>query len=281
MNGNGIFLVIGATGQQGGSVVCSLLNRGMQVRTLVRDSRSDAAIGLAEKGVELVVGDLCDKASLVTAMNGVSGVFAMTHFIEGPEVEVIQGKTMADAASEAGVPHLVFSSVACADAGTGIPHFESKWAIEQYIEQLGLPATVFRPAWFMDNFYTYFAPADNGTVIMPLPGDCPLDLVAVQDIGEMVVEAFVDPERYLGVSLDLVSETLTVSEAVEILSKQRGVALQHVEVPVDEVISMLGESVATMFRWQSEGGHPLNLAELKEQYPFKLISFKELVAQRG
>lgn len=281
MSKQDVFLVLGATGQQGGAVVNSLLNRGMQVRALVRDSQSDAARTLAEKGAELAVGDLCDKASLISAMGGVSGVFAMTHFIEGPEVEMRQGKTVADAANELGVPHLVFSSVACADAGTGIPHFESKWAVEQYIEQLGLPATVFRPAWFMDNFYTYFAPADNGSVVMPLPGGCSLDLVAVQDIGEMVAEALINPESYIGVSLDLASESLTLKEAIEILSKQREVVLQHVEVPVDDVIPMLGESVAAMFRWQSEGGHPLNITELKKQYPFKLVSFEEFVAQRG
>lgn len=281
MSKQSVFLVLGATGQQGGAVVNSLLSRGMKVRALVRDSQSDAAKVLAEKGAELAVGDLCNKASLISAMDGVSGVFAMTHFIEGPEVEMRQGKTVADAANESGVQHLVFSSVACADAGTGIPHFESKWAVEQYIEQLGLPATVFRPAWFMDNFYTYFAPADNGTVIMPLPGSCSLDLVAVQDIGEMVAEALINPESYIGVSLDLASDTLTLKEAIEILSKRRGVVLQHVEVPVDDIISMLGESVAAMFRWQGEGGHPLNITELKKQYPFKLVSFEEFVAQRG
>ena len=275
------FLVVGATGQQGGAVVRSLLKRGAAVRALTRDSQSEASQALAASGVELVTGDLCDQPSLVRAMEGVAGVFAMTHFIEGPEVERRQGLTTAAAAKQAGVDHLVYSSVAGAHLGTGIPHFESKWAVEQYIEHLGLAATVFRPAWFMDNFYTYFAPADNGTVTMPLPGDCPLDLIAVQDIGEMVAEALVKPERYIGVSLDLVSERLTVNEAIALLSKQRGVVLQHIEVSVDDVIAMLGESVAAMFRWQAEGGHPLNIAELREQYPFKLTSFEELVAKRG
>lgn len=89
-----LFLVTGVTGQQGAAVARSLLKKGMGVRGLSRDIHSEKAQMLAALGAELVNGDLCDKSSLVQAMNGIDGVFAMTDFLQGNEVEIQQGKTM-------------------------------------------------------------------------------------------------------------------------------------------------------------------------------------------
>jgi uncharacterized protein YbjT (DUF2867 family) len=61
------------------------------------------------------------------------------------EEEVRQGVMLADAAKQAGVSHYVYTSVGSAHRHTGIPHFESKWKVEQHIETVGLPATILRP----------------------------------------------------------------------------------------------------------------------------------------
>ena len=74
---------------------------------------------------------------------------------EGAAREVQEGKNMADAALDAGVEHLVFSSVGGAERKSGIPHFETKWEIENHIRKLGLPATMIRPVGFMENYYIY------------------------------------------------------------------------------------------------------------------------------
>ena len=63
-----------------------------------------------------------------------------------------KGKLLASAAADAGVRHFVYTSAGGADRQSGIPHFESKWRVEQHIRSLGLPATILRPAAFMDNF---------------------------------------------------------------------------------------------------------------------------------
>ncbi len=69
-----------------------------------------------------------------------------------PGGEINQGKTLADAAKAAGVEHFLYSSAAGADRHTGISEQESKWAIEQYIRALDLPATILRPTFFIDIF---------------------------------------------------------------------------------------------------------------------------------
>ena len=109
-------LVGGATGQQGGAVARLLLDKGHRVVALTRRPDSEAAVHLRQAGAEVVVGTFDDRSSLERTMRGVDAVYTMsTSFETGTEAEVRQGIAVADAASSAGVVHLVFSSVGSAD----------------------------------------------------------------------------------------------------------------------------------------------------------------------
>lgn len=133
-NSNQTILVIGATGNQGGAVAQHLLQHGnFTVRAFVRDPNKLAVQALKQAGAELVAGDLNDRASLDRALQGASGVFSVQTFQDGSDTEIHQGKTVLDAASSAGSQHFVYSSVGSAERNTGIPHFDSKLQIEEYI----------------------------------------------------------------------------------------------------------------------------------------------------
>ena len=137
---------------------------GQDVRILTRSPTKAAA--LKGRGAEIVTGNFMNSMVLERALVGVDGVFAMTTFLEcGIDMEVEQGKTLAQAAKNANVAHYVYTSVGGAERNTGIPHFETKWKVEQYIERLNLPATIFRPVFFMENFRTYFAPTAMGSLL--------------------------------------------------------------------------------------------------------------------
>ena len=137
-----VILVSGATGQQGGTTARNLLERGFAVRALTRDTEKAAARELADLGAEVVSGDLEDRASVDSVLDGVYGVFSVQQFMEtGVEGEVRQGALLADAAKAAGVEHLVYSSVGSAHRETGIPHFESKWQVEEHVRASGVPCT--------------------------------------------------------------------------------------------------------------------------------------------
>ncbi|SUA45072.1 SDR family NAD(P)-dependent oxidoreductase [Nocardia africana] len=156
-------LVTGATGGQGGAVARSLLARGYAVRALVRDPRKPRAATLTALGADVVVGDLDDPHSVRAAARGVSGIFSVQPADPTdprPETEVRQGKNVADAAAAEGIDHLIYSSVA-ARRGSGVAHFETKADIEAYIDALGVPATVLRPVFFMEN-WRYLLPAAVG-----------------------------------------------------------------------------------------------------------------------
>jgi uncharacterized protein YbjT (DUF2867 family) len=144
-------LVIGATGSQGGAVLRHLREKGFTVRAFTRDPAKAAARTLVGPGIEVVRGDLDDRASVRRALDGVQGVYSVqsSGVEQGVENEVRQGILLADEAKGNDVRHFIYSSVASADRNTRIPHFDSKYKIEEHIRGTGMRYTisVLRPLW--------------------------------------------------------------------------------------------------------------------------------------
>src|SRR4051812_21317853 len=139
MSNGRTILVLGATGRQGGATARALVARGFSVRVLTRDADRPAARTLVGLGAAVVKGDLDDAPSVRRAMEGVHGVFSVQtpYGPGGSERELQQGIAVVDATKDAGVEHLVYSSVGGAERNTGIPHFESKYRIEQHVRAAG------------------------------------------------------------------------------------------------------------------------------------------------
>src|SRR5258708_6084747 len=163
---NKIILITGATGKQGGAVVRHALERGFAVRALTRHTDRPAAQALKAIGVDVVRGDMDDAASLAQALRGVYGVFCVQNFWEkgvGYAGEARQAHALIQAAQAAHIYHLVYSSIAGCDNARGIEHFESKWATEKLLGAVGVPHTILRTVFFMENFI------DRQTGAMMLP----------------------------------------------------------------------------------------------------------------
>lgn len=138
-------LVTGATGTQGGALVAHLLSsKKLAVRALTRSPESPPAKALAKSGIELAQGSFSDAASLEKALGGVSGAFLATK-------ETAQGKAFIDAAKKVALPFLVFVSIEGADRNTGIPDFETRFEIEEYMRASGIPHTIIRPVAYLEN----------------------------------------------------------------------------------------------------------------------------------
>lgn len=270
-------LVTGSTGQQGNAVARSLLRQGQKVRVLTR--HPDKAAALAKAGAEVVKGDLTSQADLQKALVGVRGVFAMsTPFEAGMDAEVKQGTMLADAAKQAGVTHYVYTSVGSADRNTGIPHFETKWKVEQHIRRISLPATILRPVFFMENFSTYFPPSKEGILEMPMRPTTKLQMIAVKDIGEFGAAAFLSPTRFLGQAIDLAGDELTIPQVAAHLSRTRGRQIQFRQIPDDQVEKLMGQDLALMFRWFQEVGYSVDIPALEKRYGIPLTKFADLIA---
>jgi uncharacterized protein YbjT (DUF2867 family) len=273
-------LVTGATGKQGGAVAHCLLRRGAAVRILTRNRAKGTEWGKA--GAEIAVGDLTDRASLDAALRGVKGVFLVTTpFERGMEDEVRQGRTMADAAKAAGAEHLVYTSVGSADRKTGIPHFETKWAVEQHLRKIRIPSTILRPVFFMENFASpWMLPAiQQGTLVFPLPPDRKLQMIALQDIGAFGAAAFLRPKEFIGEVIELAGDALTLPEALEILSRTMGKPIRYAQLPDDQLESALGHDFAVMFRWFIRTGYSADIPALRTRWGIPLTRFQEVIAK--
>jgi uncharacterized protein YbjT (DUF2867 family) len=225
-------LVIGATGRQGGAAITHLMADGWRLRALAHHADSPAATALAHAGVEVVPGDLLDRTSLARAVEGVYGVFSMQSLREGSAVEEEQGKNVADMALAAGVEHFVYDSVAGADAEAGPPWVVSKHRIEAYIRKLGLPATIWRPVTFMEN---YERQRDNilaGHLTSPMWPETMSYMIAVDDIGRFVALAFSEPERFIGTSMAIGGDSMTLEQVAEVFATVLGtpVEFQHADM---------------------------------------------------
>ncbi|MFN8488304.1 MAG: NmrA/HSCARG family protein [Caldilineaceae bacterium] len=268
MSQSKLVLVTGATGNQGGSVVDALLRRGHQVRALTRKADSPAANQLRQQGVELAVGDFTNRDSLVRAARGVDALYAMGTPFGGIEQEVEQGKAIADAAKAAGVTHLVYSSVDSADRATGIPHFDSKYKVEQYIQASGMPYTIVAPAYFMDNLLQpwLLAGVRQGTLAMALPAHRSLQQIAVADIGEFVASVIDRGHSVFGRRYNIAGDDLNGQEAAAILSRVTGRTIHYQGFP-PEVLRKQSEEMALMFEWFDKVGYASDIAGLRRDFP--------------
>jgi uncharacterized protein YbjT (DUF2867 family) len=270
MNSDKLIAVAGATGQQGGATTRHLLERGFRVRALTRDPGSDSAKQLQALGAETAAADLADPATLGPALEGAHGVFSVQNFWlpdVGYEGEIAQGKNLADAAKAAGVKHFVYTSVGGAERESGVPHFDSKWIIEQYIASLGLPATILRPVAFMENNLYQRDAILAGT--FPTGGIAPgktLQIVAVDDIGAFAAIAFAKPEEFIGQAIELAGDDLTEEQMAEAFSRVTGRTVTLNRTPPEGAPEPDAEMVK-MITWFNEHGYKADIPALRKTYP--------------
>jgi len=149
--------------------------------------------------------------------------------------------------------------------------------VEQHIRQIGLPATVLRPVWFMENFTTFSKPSAEGILMMPMRADKKLAMVALRDIGEFGAAAFMRPNDFLGQAIDLAGDELTMPDVAAHLSKVTGRSIQFQGLPLEQAEAAMGHDLATMFRWFNEVGYQINVAALKQTFGIPLTTFAEWI----
>jgi uncharacterized protein YbjT (DUF2867 family) len=264
-----LVLVTGATGKQGGACVEALLTRGHQVRALTRNSASPAANRLRERGVEITVCDFSDRDSLMRAARGADAVYAMsTPYEQGAEKETAQGITITDAARAARVGHFVYSSVASANRGTGIGHFDGKYTVEKHLQASGVPYTIVAPVFFMENLLQPWTLPSlrQGKLTMALPASRPLQQITVADIGAFVAAVVERSDIVFGRRFDIAGDELTGDQAAAILSKVTGREIRYEGFP-PEVLRAQSEDMARMFGWFDSTGYAADIKNLRRDFP--------------
>jgi len=213
-------LVTGATGMIGSQVVALLAGNGADVRAFARSPEK----AFFPPGVTVVKGDLMDVDSVRAALAGVRTLFLLNAVT--PD-ELTQALIALNFARAAGVERIVYFSVIHSDRYVDVPHFAGKYAAERMIRKTGLPATVLRPAYFMENDQG-LKDAIAGAGIYPMPiGGKGLAMVAARDIAEIAALELIRRDRSAAPlpqeSIDVVGpDVLTGASVAAIWSEAMG-----------------------------------------------------------
>ena len=277
-------LITGATGNQGGATIDALLRSPTpwRIKAFVRDPASPKTAALVARGVEPVQGDLNDAASVRAALAGVHGVLSVQTPMgpDGALGEERQGKALASLAAEAGIRHLVYCSAGGAERDSGVPHFESKRAIERHMSSLGLAATVLRPVAFMENFGTFaFRTVMLSMMRTHLRPEQPMQIVSARDVGWFAAQAFERPDTYVGREIEIGGDAVTYREAAVTLRRAgMGPALSF-RLP-GPLLRRMPEDFRLMFAWIARAGFRSDVPELRRAYP-GLLTLQAWVASAG
>jgi uncharacterized protein YbjT (DUF2867 family) len=175
----------------------------------------------------------------------------MTTFTEdagGTEGETRRGRTVADSAARAGVPHVVYSSVGGAERHSGVPHFESKRRVEEALADV-VSASFVRPTFFMENLAGALKADDSAEFVFrfPMPADVPIQMVAVADIGKVAAAVMLDPSVLPTGTIEIAGDELTGTEIAAAIGRRLGKPARFESLP----LSVLGAEPdrRAMFEW--------------------------------
>ncbi|WP_331748333.1 NAD(P)H-binding protein [Streptomyces sp. NBC_00648] len=171
-------LVTGGTGTLGNHVVPLLRKAGRTVRVLSRNPRQSSDSGVEYVGCDLMAGEGIDAA--------VDGVETVLHLAGGPKGDDVATRNLVDAASRAGVKHIVYISVIGADT-VPLGYFQAKLGAERAIEESGIPWTTLRAAQFHDLVLT-MAEKMAKMPVVPVPGGIRFQPVDSREVAARLVE---------------------------------------------------------------------------------------------
>jgi uncharacterized protein YbjT (DUF2867 family) len=277
-------LVAGATGNQGGAVIDALARdpQRFHIGALTRNPQDRKARALSARGIEVFAGDMADAGTLKAALAGAHGVFSVQNSMTaGLNKEILQGVILADAAQAAGVKHLVYTSAGGADRESGVPHFETKWRIEQHLRAIGLPATILRPVSFMEGFG---APGIQRAVGLGIFGSAvppgkSLQMIAVPDIGIFARLAWENPGRYIGAELELAGDELTIAQIPATIWRATGKRIVP-RIPIPATLTRRMGDPGKMITWIADDGYHANISALRALHP-GLLRFEDWLRQHN
>ncbi|KAF9074510.1 hypothetical protein BDP27DRAFT_1317230 [Rhodocollybia butyracea] len=277
------FLIVGATGTQGSSVIAALLATAppsgpLQILALTRNTSSSKAKALAasDPRIKLVQGDPnVPEAIFKAGGTRIDAVFCVT--VHGPPgAEEAQAKGLIDASLTHGVKHFVFTS---ADRGgavlsdtnpTPVPHIATKHRIEVYLKEKTLNSemswTILRPVTFMDNLTPDFA-GKGFAAMWNQVGKKPIQLVAANDIGMFAAKAMLNPEKYSRKAIGIAGDELNFEQACRVFKEVMGVEMPTTFCAVGSVLKLAMKDIGSMFKWFEKDGYAVDIAAAKKEYP--------------
>ena len=273
-----IIAVMGATGAQGGGLVRAIQADGagpFRARAITRDAGAEKAKALGKAGAEVVAANADDVESLTKAFAGAHGVYCVTFFWEhfSPEKEAAHVQNMARAAKEAGVAHVVWSTLEDSRkfiplrddrmptlmGQYKVPHFDAKGESDHFFTDEGVPTTFLLTSFYWENMIFFGMGPKKGpdgklAITFPL-GDKKFPQIAVEDIGKCAYGIFKKGREYLGKTVGIAGEHLTGAEMAAALTRALGREVRYNDV-LPEAYRKFGfpgaEDLGNMFQFNRD-----------------------------
>ncbi|PWY67124.1 NmrA family transcriptional regulator [Aspergillus sclerotioniger CBS 115572] len=301
-----IVTVFGATGHQGGCVIRTILNdldlsKEFKIRGVTRDASKPEAQALAKQGIGITTADMNSKDSLRQALQNSHSVFLVTTpawGTAGSDAELVHGKNVVDVAKEAGVEHLIFSSLLHVTGTTAgrlkhVPHFDQKAEVERYIRSLGVPATFVLREYFMTNYSMigFIWKGENGiwTLAYPVGKEAKFPLIDISaDMGKYVAASLRNRSATPGTQLLGAEDYYTPTRILEEFEQVTGNKTQFVLVDPETYKSFIpgpmGQEMLENHLFIESPGYfnGKSLEESKELVAnarYKLTTWKEFLEQ--
>ena len=272
-----IIAVMGATGGQGGGLARAILNDPtgkFSLRVLTRNADSDRAKALARLGANVTVADADNPETLKPAFKDAFGAFCLTNFWEhfSPERELAQARAMAMAVKQAGLEHVIWSTledtrrwVPLADnrmptlmGKYKVPHFDAKGEANRLFSELGVPTTFMLTSFYWDNFINFglHPTRAKDTLVIKLPmADKELPGIAVEDIGRCAFALFKRSPEFVGRTVGIAGEHLTGTAIAAQMSEalRQEVKYEDVSPEVYRALPLTGaHELANMFQFKRD-----------------------------
>jgi uncharacterized protein YbjT (DUF2867 family) len=273
-----IIAVMGATGAQGRGLARAILNdknSEFAVRAVTRNASSDKAKELAKLGADVVEADIDDIQSLKKVFAGCYGAFCVTFYWAhlSPEKELAEAKGMAEAAKATGLKHVIWSTLEdtrkwipldddrmpTLQEKYKVPHYDAKGEANKFFEQAGVPTTYLNTSFYWDNFIYFGSGPQKGedgnyALVFPM-GNKKLPAIASEDIGKCAYGVFKRGSEFIGKSLYISGENLTIKQMADAMTKALGVKISYKEVS-PEVFRSFGfpgaDDLGNMFQFKRD-----------------------------
>jgi len=265
-----IFVVAGATGKQGGSIIEHLQNSnlGFKIRGLTRDINTTRAKELKSKGVELFAVDFTKPESLDAPLKDADTFFILTDAYDPGQMREDEYKTgvkLVDAAHKNRVSNIIFSTLPNVEkVSTGkwdVSHFTCKARVEEYIrskkEAFKLKIFV-APAFYYRNYLDFHLVKFNGKELeikLPLKSTVVLHKLAIEDFGKLIVEIMKKPDQYNEKVIPLYTENMTMRDYMRIMEEELKIPVKYEEVSINDWKKEREQTEVLAKEWAHQWGY--------------------------
>ena len=261
--------ITGITGNQGGAVAKHQLEQNNTVFGLTRNANSEKAKEWKSQGVTLIEGNINNPDSFQSYLNQADIVY-LVQALQGKGKEIRQGKQFIDSIKPESNTHLIYASVLGADLKTAVPHFESKFELENYIKSKNLNYTILRPASFYENHLFPGVANDiiKGKYISPLNKLCKQQMIGIDDIGKIAATIISNKEKYNNKTISIATDEWQIGEIPQVFSEAINKPVKFKKLPGFITRLAMGKDLSKMFKYMNQNDFCVinNIQDVRDEF---------------